>query len=117
MPFFTVETINENVAAVPLVPESKILYKILKEKQKAVLSLLEKKHKIVPENYYRQMWMAAGLAVFGLPTGAASGRSTGNMRFLGMGFPIGMTNNIAAGTSPNRKAEKEGRQLDPEIKY
>lgn len=63
------------------------------------------------------MWLAAGLATFGLPIGIAFGFLLANMAFLGIGLPIGMTIGMALGASMDKQAEAEGRQLDVEIKY
>lgn len=117
IPDHTVKMIHQQTELIPAELTDKAFYRCLKEKQKAVLALLEKEHKIVPKNYYRNMWIAAGLAVFGLPLGAAFGLAMGNTGLLGIGFPIGLTIGVAVGTSLDKKAEKEGRQLDLEIKY
>lgn len=117
IPFSTVEAINENVKAIASAPAGRVLYEVLKEKQKVILSLPEKRHKIVPKNHYRKMWMAAGLAVFGLLLGMAFGLSMGNIGLFGTGFPVGLAIGVAVGTSLDRKAETEGRQMDIELKY
>ncbi|MFC6876436.1 hypothetical protein ACFQZF_07745 [Flavobacterium myungsuense] len=92
------------------------LTKLLKQKQTAILKQVEKTHKIVPKNYYRNLWMLLGMSAFGLPIGAAIGSVSGNMGVLGAGLPIGMGIGIAVGMSMDKKAINEGRQLDIEIK-
>lgn len=77
--------------------------------------MLEKEHKIVPKNYYQSLWMLLGMAAFGLPIGAAFGASIGNMAFLSIGLPIGMVIGLAMGAGMDKKALKEGRQLDVEV--
>lgn len=95
----------------------KDLHKMLKEKQNHIIKTLEKDHKIVPRNYYRNIWLAAGMGAFGLPIGAAFGLLIGNIALLSIGLPIGMAIGIGVGTSLDKKAETEGRQLDIEIKH
>lgn len=91
------------------------LRKSIKKIQNGIIKLLEKEIKLVPKNYYRNLWLALGIAAFGIPFGVAIGISLGNMAFLGIGFPIGLAVGIALGSSMDKKAFKEGRQLDVEI--
>ncbi len=93
------------------------LRKIVRKKQTRIIKSLEKELKLVPKNYYRNFWLAVGMAVFGIPIGAAFGASLGNMAFIGIGLPIGLVIGIAVGTGMDKKAFKEGRQIDLEIKY
>lgn len=93
------------------------LRKIVRKKQSCILKSVEKAHKIVPKNYYRNIWLAVGMAAFGLPLGTALGVAVGNMGLLGAGLPIGMVLGMAVGTGMDKKAMKEGRQLNIEIKY
>lgn len=114
----TKETINQQVEVINSTSlKDKALSKLLKEKQTGILKMLEKEYQLVPKNYYRTMWLAAGLATFGLPIGIAFGFLLANMAFLGIGLPIGMTIGMALGASMDKQAEAEGRQLDVEIKY
>lgn len=85
--------------------------KLVKIAQSRILRLLEKKQKLVPANYYRNLWMALGMSAFGLPMGVAIGAALGSMAFLGIGLPIGMAVGLAMGTSMDQKAKAEGRQL------
>lgn len=93
------------------------LRKIIKNKQTRIIKLLEKDLKLVPVNYYRNLWLALGMAVFGIPLGVAFGTSLGNMAFLGIGLPIGIAIGVAVGTGMDKKAFEEGRQLDLKIKH
>ncbi|HSQ47388.1 MAG TPA: hypothetical protein VLM44_10790, partial [Lutibacter sp.] len=88
------------------------LKKIVKKKQSGIIKLLEKELKLVPKNYYRNLWLALGMGAFGIPFGVAFGTSLGNMAFLGIGIPIGLAFGIAVGTAMDKKAFEEGRQLD-----
>ena len=90
--------------------------KLLLRKRTNIIKRVEKEHKIVPKNYYRDLWLALGMAAFGLPLGAAFGASMGNMGLMGLGLPIGLAIGLALGTGMDDKALKEGRQLNIEIK-
>lgn len=88
------------------------LKKRVSQTHNRLLRILEKKLKWVPKHHYRTLWTGMGMAVFGIPMGAAFGMSLGNMAFLGIGIPIGMGIGIAVGTAMDAQAAKEGRQLD-----
>ncbi|WP_373722504.1 hypothetical protein [Bacteroides heparinolyticus] len=93
------------------------LKKQIKQRLQRIIKLLERNLKLVPRNYYRNMWMALGMAVFGIPMGVAFGTSLGNMAYLAIGLPIGLAIGLGVGEGMDKKALKEGRQLDIEIKY
>ncbi len=93
------------------------LLKFAKEKRTKIIRLLEKEHKIVPKNYYRNLWLVLGMSAFGLPLGVVFGLMTNNMGLLAIGLPIGMAIGIAVGTKMDNKAQEEGRQLQIEISY
>lgn len=93
------------------------LRKMIKKKQTRIIKLLEKELKVVLKNYYRNLWLSIGIAVFGVPIGVTFGTSIGDMAFLGAGLPIGLAIGIAVGAAMDKKALKEGRQIDLEIKY
>lgn len=88
----------------------------VKKTQADILKLLEKELKMVPKNYYRNMWMAIGPAGFGLPLGIIYGSIVHNMGMMAIGLPFGLVIGMAVGASMDKKALKEGRQLDIEIK-
>ena len=114
----TVNSINDGIDKVNSVLESeKELRKQIKTAQSRIIKLIEKNHKLVTKNHYRNTWLAVGMAVFGIPLGVAFGASLGNMAFLGIGLPIGMVIGIAVGSGMDKKAFEEGRQIDLEIKH
>jgi len=117
LPDVIAEYINEEVKSLNELPTGTELIKALKKKQTKIIQLTEKQLKIVPKNYYRNMWLALGISVFGLPIGVAIGLSLGNIGLLGIGFPFGIAVGMAVGTGMDKKAFTEGRQLDVEIKY
>lgn len=92
------------------------LRNLIKQKQLKIIKLIEKELKIVPINYYRNLWLALGMSAFGLPIGVALGLSLGNIALLGIGLPIGIAVGISIGTAMDKKAKEEGRQLDIELK-
>jgi hypothetical protein len=91
---------------------TKELVKLMKKGQYAILKLLEKELKIVPKNYYRNLWMVLGMSAFGIPLGVAYGSLIGNMGMLGVGLPIGMVVGMAMGSAMDKKAKDSGKQLD-----
>ncbi len=90
--------------------------KTLRKTQKQVLKWVYETHKLVPINHYRNMWLALGMVVFGIPLGIAFGASLKNMAFLSIGFPIGMVMGMVVGMQLDKKAVKENKQLMVEIK-
>ncbi|MEQ6123886.1 hypothetical protein AAON49_06780 [Pseudotenacibaculum sp. MALMAid0570] len=111
-----ISTINEHIALINRSIEEKALKKQLRISQHKIIKMLEKEHKIVPKNYYRNLWMILGMTAFGLPMGAAFGASIGNMAFLSIGMPIGMVIGLAVGASKDKEAALQGRQLKFEAK-
>lgn len=118
LPNTTVSYINGEIDRIDAVKGSeKALRKQIKSTQSRIITRIEKEHKLVTKNHYRNTWLAIGMAVFGLPFGVAFGASLGNMAFLGIGLPIGMAIGMAVGKGMDKKAFEEGRQLDLELKH
>lgn len=97
--------------------QEKEVRKQIRKHQSAIIKLIEKEHKLVTKNHYRNTWLAIGMSVFGIPLGVAFGASLGNMGYIGIGLPIGMAIGIAVGSGMDKKAYEEGKQIDLEIKY
>lgn len=112
-----VSFINEQIDVINSTHEEKPLRKQTRVSQSKIIKLIEKEHKIVPKNYYRNLWLALGMTVFGMPFGVAFGTASGNMAFIGIGLPIGMAIGIAIGTKKDKEAVNAGRQLNFETKY
>ncbi|MBK5195311.1 MAG: hypothetical protein JJE08_04650 [Proteiniphilum sp.] len=91
--------------------------KQIRKTQSDILRLIEKELKLVPKNHYRNIWLALGLAAFGIPLGVVFGVSLGNMAFLAIGLPFGISIGLALGSGLDKKALEEGRQLDVEINH
>ena len=113
-----VVSINQDIDEInSMTTIKKELRKQIKLRLQRIIKLLEKEVKLVPRNYYRNMWLVLGMAAFGLPMGVAFGTSLGDMAYIGLGLPIGMAIGQGVGDGMDKKAMKEGRQLDVEIKY
>lgn len=93
------------------------LIKEIRKAQTTIVKTVEKELKIVPKNYYQNLWMGIGIGGFGIPMGVAFGAALDNMAFIGIGLPIGLALGIAIGASMDKKAFNEGRQLDIEISF
>ena len=117
LPDKTVEIINKHIEELNSSLLSGSGFKrLLMKKQTQIIKLLEKNHKLVPKNYYRNLWMVLGMSAIGLPIGVAFGASIGNMGLLAIGLPIGMVVGLAMGSGMDKKASKGGRQLNIELK-
>jgi hypothetical protein len=111
-----IKSINTKVEFLNSISDSpKSLINQIKKKQYTILKHVEKEAKLVAKNHYRNLWLAIGMAAFGIPLGVAFGSVVGNMAFLGIGLPIGLAIGIAIGSSMDKKAKDEGRQLDFEL--
>ena len=104
-----IETLNQ------MQVDEKKLRKKIGRVQHDIVTQVAKKLKIVPKNYYRNLWLAIGMSAFGIPMGVSFGASLDNMAFIGIGLPIGMAIGIAIGAGMDKKAKEEGRQLNLEI--
>lgn len=89
--------------------------KRLKETKIKIIKLLEKEIKFVPLNYYRNHWIAMGIASIGIPIGFAFALYIGNMAFVGAGLPIGAAIGLIIGSQMDKRAYNEGRQLNVNI--
>lgn len=113
----TLKAINNGIDKLNAVSDSdKDLAKQIKSTQSHIIKLLEKDHKLVTKNHYRNLWLALGMAAFGIPLGVAFGAVLDNMALLAIGLPIGMLIGIAVGIRLDKKALAEGRQIDVELK-
>ncbi len=118
LPATVTEKINRHISVLNNANfEGRELKRTVKRQQTEILKFVEKELKIVPKNYYRNLWVALGMSAFGLPLGVAFGLSIGNMGLMALGLPIGMAIGVLVGSSMDKKALEQGRQLDIEIKY
>jgi len=116
LPDKVVQSINTNIDLInPALETEEQWRKQLRKTQSDILRLIEKELKLVPKNHYRNIWLALGIAAFGVPLGVAFGASLGNMAFMGIGMAMGIPVGLAIGTGLDKKAADEGRQLDVEV--
>lgn len=87
------------------------VFKALGRSQASILKRIKDEMGLVPANYYRNMWLGLGMAVFGVPLGVVMGLTLQNMAFIGVGIPIGLVLGIGIGVASDNKAREEGRQL------
>lgn len=92
--------------------EDKKFIRRVKIHEHLITEYIEKKTKIVPKAYYKKKWFTLGLGVFGMPIGIIIGNVTGNMGLLGIGLPFGLLIGQFVGSSMDKRAAREGRQLD-----
>ena len=99
LPDEVVHSINTNIDLIDMATESEEQWKKqLQKTQSDILRLIEKELKLVPKNHYRNIWLALGIAAFGVPLGVVFGLSLGNMAFMGIGMPIGIPIGLAIGS-------------------
>lgn len=113
LPEEVVQEINQEIAQVNCSPLS---VKTISSARARTLRLLEKKLEMVPKHHYRNMWLALGIASFGIPLGTVFSISLDNYAFIGVGLPIGLALGIAVGSSLDKKAQESGKQLEFENK-
>ncbi|MBK7426436.1 MAG: hypothetical protein IPI60_05050 [Saprospiraceae bacterium] len=118
MPAEQAEKINRHVDSVnKFSGTNQEFSKKISTEQKSILKIVINELKIVPVNYYRNLWTALGMSAFGIPFGVVFGLVVGNMAFLAIGLPIGMGVGVVLGSNMDKKAATEHRQLDVVIKY
>lgn len=118
LPHKIIESINQDIEELNSTSlTSNDFIKLAKQKQTKIIKVVEKELKIVPKNYYHNIWLAVGMSVFGIPIGVAFGVSVGNMGLLAIGLPIGMAIGSVVGSRMDKKAFEESRQLNIELKY
>lgn len=118
VPSNMVNEINEGIEKLNNTEGNKIaLLKEYRALQNKTIRSLEKELKIVPLNHYRNLWMVLGMSAIGLPIGLVLGNMMGNIGLMGIGMPIGMGIGVVLGTMKDKKAMKEGKQLNVGIKY
>ena len=103
--------INREVDHINSLEENGELFMVLGRTQAAILKRIKEEMGLLPANYYRNMWLGLGMAVFGVPIGVIIGLSLQNMAFLGLGIPVGLVIGMAIGVASDARAKEEGRQL------
>jgi len=90
---------------------AKELKKAMNKSIRKILNLVIKKLGIVPKHYYRNLWMALGMSIFGSSLGVVWFAVTKNPAFIAIGLPLGIPIGLAIGSQMDKKAEKENKQL------
>ena len=107
------DVINTDIKIInAFIGTEKALIKALKKTVVKILRFVEKELEYVSKHHYRNQWMALGIGVLGVVFGTVFSSALGNYSFMGIGIPIGMAIGMAYGTTLDKKAEEEGRQLD-----
>jgi hypothetical protein len=109
------QSINDEIEKANQAQSESALAQQLQKSHKNILKTAEKKLKLVAKDHYRNMWMALGMTVFGIPFGVAFGTALNNYAFIGIGLPIGLAIGIAIGSKKDKEAQEQGRQLNIEI--
>lgn len=113
----TIEKINKDIEQLNAISSNdRRLQRTLKSKETAIIRLVENRHKIVPRKYYQRLWMILGMSAIGMPIGFIFAKSVGNLGLIGIGFPFGMLIGSRIGIQMDKKALREGRQLQYESK-
>ena len=108
-----VSSINQHIAAVnSFAGTNKDFRTQIRKSKNGILKLINKELKLVPKKFYLFRWMSMGISIFGIPLGVVIATSTKIWGLFGVGFPIGVIIGMAIGAGMDKKAFKEGRQLD-----
>ncbi|RKS53506.1 hypothetical protein BC962_1758 [Gillisia mitskevichiae] len=116
LPPEVVVDLNEEIFRLNAVIDNHLkLYFYIKLVKKKVLKKLIKDLEIVPKNYYRNLWLALGMCVFGLPLGIVLSTILDNISAIAMGLPIGLAIGVFVGSEMDKRAQENNRQLELEI--
>ncbi len=116
LPPEVVVELNEEISRLNAVPDQHLkLYFYTRLVKKKVLKNLVKNLEIVPKNYYRNLWLALGMSVFGLPLGIILSALLDNTSYIAIGLPIGLAIGLAVGTEMDKRALENNKQLELEI--
>ena len=98
------QTINKEIDNINLALDKKEEPQIKKTKSR-IIKLIEKQHKLVLKNHYQNMWAALGMVIFGIPLGVS-------LDNIALYLPMGILIGIVIGVTMDKKAQKEGRQIN-----
>ncbi len=76
-----------------------------------ILYILRRDVGIIPENYYRNLYLALGMSVFGLPLGALIASFLENTSYLIFGMLFGLAVGIVIGSKKDQIADKENKVI------
>lgn len=107
---FEINSLIEKVNALP--DGDNRLKDMVRNTYLVIIKIVEKKCKIFPKNHYRNLWMAVGMAFFGIPIGLVFDMVNGRAGMLAIGLPVGLAIGMSYGNKKDKKALEEGRQMD-----
>ncbi len=87
----------------------KELTKSINKTYSKILKFVENELKLLPKNYYRNLWMVLGM-IFGVALGSTFSSFFDNS--IGLGIPIGMVLGLALGSKLDKNTKDDGKQLD-----
>ncbi len=113
VPDALIEEFNQSILRINQFQDSDSkLSKLILTEYRAILKTLEKELNVVAKNHYQNIWMAIGMSAFGLPIGVVIFAFTQDAAFIAIGLPIGLPIGLAIGSEKDKKAKKEGRQVN-----
>lgn len=105
-----ISTINKDIKTLNLfVGTDKQIIKLTKKTTAKILKFVDTKLKLVSKHHYRNVGMIMGMLFGPIVTLPFDG-----FGYSGVGMVFGMAIGIAIGTNLDKKAAKEGKQLDVE---
>ena len=112
----TINAINREIEEINSSTEIGVSMKsLIVKKLTSILKLLEKEHKLVPKNYYRNNNLLKNSVVFGVPIGIIIGLITKDMALISAGMIIAMAISFVRGRIMDKMALKEGRQFSGKL--
>lgn len=89
LPDGLVMSINEDIEKLnSTIASGDELRKVIKKIQTKIIKKLEKEVKLVPKNYYSYLWLAIGIASFGVPIGVVLELCLGIWLFWGLVYQL-----------------------------
>lgn len=114
MPDDLTDHINKEIKRINQLLENEMIKaKEINKVYQKILKLVREKTGFVPKNYYKNLWMVLGLAVFGAPLGIVfSMIIRGDAALMGIYIGLGLPLGLVIGGGLDKKAAREGKQLD-----
>ena len=108
------KSINSDIYNINFYKESnRDLLKLLNKTNKQIIELIEKKLGLVKKNHYQNSWMAYGMLIGVVFTSIAQNFiEDATWSSPAMGISMGLIFGLLAGKNRDKKAEKDGLQLD-----
>ena len=117
LPTYIIILINHDIMEINYSSRSnKDLAVEMSKRRNEILQLISRELQIVPRNHYRNVWLAMGMITFGVPFGMMLGVLLENIALFPIGLPMGLIIGIVVGTSLDKKAFENGKQLDIVLK-